>query len=59
MEKLIMRGRHIKEDRRKNAEMRQIEYNGLSLEEKIARAKGRRGNSSKELARLESLLKKK
>ena len=40
------------EERRQEALTRQEEYDSLSIEQRIARAKSRRGNSRKELAGL-------
>lgn len=42
--------------KREEAISRQEIYNSLSIEEKILRAKSRRGNSSVEIARLEKQL---
>jgi hypothetical protein len=42
--------------RRDDAMFRQSEHDALSLLDKIAKAKSRRGNSKKELARLEALV---
>lgn len=48
---------HMKKDRKRSeAEVRQEEYNSLTVKERIKRAKSRRGESKKELARLEKLL---
>jgi hypothetical protein len=41
-----------RKERQEQAAIRQAEYDALSTEQKIARAKSRRGNSKKELARL-------
>ena len=38
--------------RKEEAEQRQAAHNKLTIEQKIAKAKSRRGNSKKELARL-------
>jgi len=55
---------HDKADARKDkrsfeADARQLKYNDLSVKERIARAKSRRGESKRETARLEKLLAKK
>lgn len=53
---------HVKADahrdkRREQADVRQSKYEALSIPAKIARAKSRRGDSKKELARLLKILK--
>lgn len=45
-----------KETRQNNAILRRIEYDGLSTEEKLKKAKAARGNSSKQIERLENQL---
>ena len=42
-----------RKQKREEAEIRQKEYNSLTTEQKIARAKGRPGESKRELKRLE------
>jgi len=44
--------------KRKHAEERQADYKALSIEDRIHQAEGRRGNSKRELARLNALLAK-
>ena len=44
--------KEIKQLRKEEAEKRQAAHNKLTIEQKIAKAKSRRGNSKKELARL-------
>ena len=44
--------RHRRQRRREEAEIRQAEYDALTIEQKIARAKGRPGDSRKEIKRL-------
>jgi hypothetical protein len=44
----------VRKLRREQAEERQVKYDALTTEEKIERAKSRRGNSERELARLEA-----
>jgi len=44
-----------KKNLREQAEIRQKEYDALSVEQKIARAVTRRGNSKKELERLHAI----
>lgn len=44
--------KEIKQLRKEEAEQRQAAHNKLTIEQKIAKAKSRRGNSKKELARL-------
>lgn len=41
-----------RKSRRVEAKIRQEEYDGLTSEQKVARAESRRGNSEKELGRL-------
>lgn len=43
-----------KEDKRFDAELRQKAYNELSVDDRIAQAKSRRGNSKREIARLQA-----
>jgi len=45
-----------REWKRKHAEERQADYKALSIEARIAQAQGRRGESKRELARLNGLL---
>lgn len=47
--------RQIRKQKREAAEERQQRYDALSLKDKIALAKSRRGNSKKELERLRAL----
>lgn len=47
--------RFVREQRRVDAERRQAEYDALSLDEKIARAESRPGESKRELSRLRAL----
>lgn len=48
---------HANRNRKRiDAEGRQAEHDSLTTEEKIAKAKSRRGNSNKELARLAKIL---
>lgn len=44
-----------RKERQEQAAVRQAEYDALSVEQKIARAEGRPGNSEKELRRLYAL----
>jgi len=43
-----------RDQRRADANLRQTEYDALTTDEKIARTKSRRGNSARELRRLET-----
>lgn len=43
-----------KQARREAAQKRQAQYDSLSVEQKIAQAQSRRGNSAREIARLEA-----
>lgn len=45
--------------KREEAAIRQAEYSALTIEQKIARASSRRGESRRELARLNAQLKEK
>jgi len=47
-----------KEQKRKEAEVRQAEYDKLTTAQKIARANKAQGNSKRELARLEAIAEK-
>ena len=47
--------RFVREQRREDTERRQAEYDNLTLDEKIARAESRPGESRRELSRLRAL----
>jgi hypothetical protein len=47
-----MKARERKEEKREQAAIRQAEYDALTTEQKLARARSRRGNSQKEINRL-------